>query len=103
MQLNGLDRTSSAGCSTYSQLHDFFGVWQIRKMIKKWARKGIRVFLGYDVRRGQGRPPEMSQEEGQLIEDASRQELTMVNRERLSSKLLDAKIVVTGNIEEAFV
>jgi O-methyltransferase len=103
MQLNGLDRTSSAGCSSYSQLHDLFGVWRIRKMIKKWAQKGIRLFLGYDVRRVQGRPPEMSQEEWQLIEDVIRQELTMVSRERLCSTLLAAKFVVTANIEGAFV
>jgi len=70
--------------------------------IKKLARKGIRL-LGYDVRRVQGRPPEMSEEEWQLIEDMIQRELTMVSRERLSSTLLAAKFAVTANIEGAFV
>lgn len=71
-------------------------------MIKKLARKGIRL-LGYDVRRVQGRPPEMSEEEWQLIEDVIQRELTMVSRERLSSTLLATKFAVTANIEGAFV
>ncbi|OGC89733.1 MAG: hypothetical protein A2W25_13345 [candidate division Zixibacteria bacterium RBG_16_53_22] len=71
-------------------------------IIKKLARKGIRL-LGYDVRRVQGRPPEMSEEEGQLIEDVIERELTMVSRERLGSTLLAAKFAVTANIQGAFV